>query len=189
MDSRLTIRVFLALPLASCFHADITPFLENLSSKFPTVRWIKPSELHLTLHFFGSITNSDVKRISEAVRPCCEQTPPFGMTLENIGAFPDLQRPRVIWLGTGGDTDRLRARYGEIEANLRREGFAGEERAFNPHVTIGRVKKGSKILGLETIQFEPVPSRGVNEIVLFRSHLTPQGTTYERIATYPLAVA
>lgn len=189
MDPRVKIRAFLALPLASCFHADITPFLEDLNSRFPTVRWIKPGELHLTLHFFGSIPTSDVKRISGAVRPRCEQTPSFGMTLENIGAFPGLQRPRVIWLGMGGDTDRLRALNKEIEANLRREGFAVEERAFSPHVTIGRVKKGSKIFGLEKIRFAPVPSKRVNEAVLFRSHLTPQGATYERIATYPLAVA
>lgn len=189
MDPRLTIRAFLALPLALSFHSDISPLLENLSSKFPAVRWIKPSELHLTLHFFGSIPSSDVERISGAVKPCCEQAPPFGINLENLGGFPDLQRPRVIWLGVGGEADRLRCLCEEIETGLNRVGFFGEGPIFKPHVTVGRVRRGSKITGLEKIQFSPTPSRRVDEIILFRSHLTPLGATYERIATYPLTVA
>ena len=186
IDPGLTIRAFLALPLASSFHSDISPFLENLNSKFPAVRWIKPGELHLTLHFFGSIQSSDVERISAAVRPCCEQIPPLEINLENLGGFPDLQCPRVIWLGVGGEESRLRGLCKEIETGLGRLGFFGEGHTFKPHATIGRVRRGSKITGLEKIQFSPVPSRRVNEIILFRSHLTPLGATYEKIAAYPL---
>lgn len=189
MDPGVAIRAFLALPLAPSFHSEVNPFLTSLNSKFPRVRWIRPSELHLTLHFFGSIPKADVKRIGEAVKPCCKRTQPFEMSLENFGAFPDLKRPRVIWLGMGGEADRLRELYKKIETSLNREGFVGAGRTFKPHVTIGRVKGKSGILGLEKIRFEPTPSRSMEEIILFRSHLTPQGATYERIATYPFAAA
>ena len=125
MDPAITIRAFLALPLALSFHSDVSPLFENLNSKFPTVRWIKPSELHLTLHFFGSLPKEDVKRVEKAVKPCCERTKPFEIQLENFGAFPDLKRPQIIWLGVSGETDRLIELCKEIETSLGREGFEG----------------------------------------------------------------
>lgn len=186
MDSALKIRAFLALPLTPLFQSDVAPLLEKLKRDNPEIRWVSPSEIHVTFHFFGMIAPKEVSKISGIVAPVVKQSKTFEICLDGLGAFPNPARPRVIWLGIKGGTAPLVALQRRIEERLRSEGFACEDREFRPHLTLGRIK-GGRFSGLDRVEFKPTPSKKVTEIVLFQSHLTPQEAHYEAIATYPLS--
>ena len=189
MGELLKLRVFLALPLAGVFAAEVSPLILELKQKHPGIRWVPASEIHATLHFFGAIKKDDIPGISELITPLTKAARPFHLRLEGLGAFPNAARPRVVWIGIRGETAPLVELRSRIEARLKENGYACEKREFRPHATIGRIKEGLGGRGFETIKFGPTSSKIVEELILFQSHPAPQGAHYEAIATYPLAAA
>lgn len=189
MGEEVKVRAFLALPLAASFEAEVSPLILELKERYPHIRWVPASEIHVTLHFFGSVEKEEIARISGLIEPFTKAGNALNLRLEGLGAFPNPSRPRVIWIGTGGDTAPLAALRNRIERRLKEEGYPCEEREFRPHATIGRVKEGKHGSGFNPIKFGPTAFKQVKELVLFQSHLTPEGAHYETIATYPLAAA
>ncbi len=187
MDSGVTLRTFLALPLAPAFQKEVEPLLEGLRRDYPGVRWVKGSEIHITLHFFGSVGQDEIGKITKIVNSVTGNIAPLQLSLGGIGAFPHPGKPRVVWLGAGGETEKLKGLRSALEREFRKAGFPCEEREFKPHLTLGRVKEGKKVTGLEKIEFKPTPEKRLSELVLFQSHLSPEGAHYERIATFPLS--
>lgn len=178
------IRAFLALPLAPFFQSELTPLIEQLKREYPKVRWVNPSQVHITLHFFGSVRQEQVSEISRCVKLETVKTKPFEILLKGVGAFPNLERSRVIWVGVEGETAALVALRRSVEKNLEEAGFEIETREFKPHLTIGRVKEKSRPLERHSLVFGPTQGKQMNAVVLFQSHLTPQGPLYEAIETY-----
>lgn len=189
MASESKIRAFLALPLASSFEAEVGPLIDTLKKEHPEIRWIRAAQIHMTLHFFGSIAAEEVDRISKSVSPITTQTSPISLFLSEIGCFPHEARPRVIWLGIDGEIEKLNSLHMSLERELKKEGFECEERAFKPHLTLGRVKQERGLPGFRPPEFPSTQAKKVTEIILFESHLSPAGPTYEAIATYPLSKA
>ena len=184
MDSEVRVRTFLALPLAPLFHSDISTLLKEMKRIHPSVRWIDPDKVHITLHFFGSISELSVQEILTIVPPIASQTKPFKLFLEDMGAFPNLQRPRVIWIGVKGETEALGNLQESLEEKLKEHGFPCEERDFKPHLTIGRIKEGGRLLEALSTAFGPTDSKILREIVLFKSDLTREGPRHEAIETF-----
>lgn len=189
MASGSKIRSFLALPLAPSFETEVSPLIEALKGECPQIRWVRASQIHVTLHFFGSITTEALETISRTVSRVTHETQPLSVSLSELGGFPHLTRPRVIWLGLDGEIEKLKILQASLERGLKKEGFECEERPFKPHLTLGRVKEGRELRDFHPLSFRPTETKMIREIVLFQSHLTPGGATYEAIATYPLSAA
>ena len=189
MGEPVKLRVFLALPLADTFAAEVSPLISELKPAHPGIRWIPASEIHVTLHFFGVIDKAEISRISNLIEPITSRARPLNLCLEGLGVFPSAARPRVVWIGIQGETAPLAELRNQIEARLKENGYSTEDRIFKAHVTVGRIKeeKGGGTFSPE--KFGPTPFKIVKELVLFQSHLTSEGARYETIATYPLAKA
>ena len=181
------IRAFLALPLAPSFESDVRPLLEKLGRDYPATRWVEASQIHATLHFFGSIPSEEVEKISGFIRPIASRSKPLQIVLKGFGAFPSPSRPRVIWVGMEGDTEGLKNLHRFVEKELEKNGFPIESRGFKPHLALGRIREGKKFSDFPEIQFGPTGSKSINVMVLFQSPLTPQGARYEAIETYPFS--
>ncbi|MBI4115836.1 MAG: RNA 2',3'-cyclic phosphodiesterase [Candidatus Omnitrophica bacterium] len=182
-------RAFLALPLTQLFESEVATLIQNLKKKYPGPRWVKSSEIHITLHFFGDIAPEDVSKISKCVIPVTEEVRSFSIHLKGIGAFPNTHQPRVIWTGLEGEIKPLADMQAALEKNLKKVGFPMEKREFKPHLTLARVKTRGDFGGLEGEKFGPTVSKRVSEIVLFQSRLTPEGAHYDVVETYPLSQA
>lgn len=182
-----SVRCFLALPLAPLFQADVEPLISQGKQKFPSIRWVNPHEIHLTLHFFGSIDTKSIEAISHEVGPVASATKAFTICLSGLGAFPSPKRPRVIWLGMQGEIDRLKSLHSKIEGRLEKMDFPSEKREFKPHLTLARIKKPQGNLPLEVLDFKETPFKAVKGIVLFQSHLGSGGSHYEAIKTFPFS--
>lgn len=189
MGEGLKPRVFLALPLFPEFEEELKPLLEGLRRQCPEVRWISPSQAHLTLHFFGSIEATQVAGIFKLVKPIVQEKKAIQIFLRDIGGFPNAHHPRVIWAGVEGEVEALCSLQRQVEDKLAQAGFPCEERSFKAHLTLGRVRKEARGFQFGAPRFGPTPRKTLDKIVLFQSHLTPTGAQYEAIETYPLAAA
>ncbi len=184
------IRSFLAIELGNAQREMAVRILGELSRIPAEVKWVKPEQLHLTLKFFGSIPQETVDRVITVLGPELAQHPRFSLTLKGLGAFPNLRRPRVIWMGVGGDLSSLQELQGSVENRLASIGIPKEERPFRGHLTLGRVKGGLireevAQCWLRVFEGESTPFE-VTEAVLFRSDLKPQGAIYTPLKVFPL---
>lgn len=153
------------------------------------IRWVKAANLHLTLRFLGNIPEESVPALADSIRSNTDGFGPFDLALSGLGAFPNLRRPRVIWVGSGPGTDRLKELAAKVEQAAVDSGFGKGDKPFSSHLTIGRVKfpKGLEQLStlIEKTGYESPPF-GVKEVVIFKSDLSPAGPKYTRLETISL---
>ncbi|MDO9516304.1 MAG: RNA 2',3'-cyclic phosphodiesterase [Syntrophales bacterium] len=191
MGDTKPIRAFLAIELPQDTHGLIESVKERLRPALKGIRWTRAEGMHLTLRFFGNIFPDDVDRISEVVERNTGDVVPMELALNAPGVFPSLKRPRVLWLGVGGETDRLTALQVAIERDLEKElGFPGEGRSFKAHLTLGRAQaRGGTISGvsdlLEMAGDLSAHRFDARELILFRSELKPGGAVYTKLARFP----
>jgi len=154
------------------------------------VRWVPPANIHLTLQFLGAVPEERVDAIRQALAEAAACSRPLRLELHGAGGFPSARRPRVVFTALGGELDELARLAAEIATRLAPLGFSPEERPFSPHLTQGRARDGRGAPGLggalaAAASDEPVPWRA-NEVVLFRSQLSPAGARYEPVARWRL---
>ena len=172
------------------------------------VRWVRPEALHVTLRFLGDIDPARAAPLASRARLETAALRPFVLRLGPAELFPTPRRPRVVALGLEPAAP-LEELAGAIERAVVAEGFAPEERGFRAHLTLGRVKttgprqakraarRGRAESGppqdrrLPSVTSAPLPAEefAVEEVVLFRSELSPAGSHYTPLERIPLAGA
>lgn len=186
------VRLFIATSLTTEVHLAIDSLLKNLRNSIDpqSVRWVKNTAMHVTLNFLGETPPKRIPDIKHSMDQVVEQFSRFPIMIEDLGCFPNLRRPRVLWLGI---TERSGALQ-NLQMNLAREmaklGFPLEKRKFHPHLTLGRAKKGINNSDYRNIadqinQF-PVQKIGqqfVESISLIQSDLRPSGPIYTTLHT------
>lgn len=187
------IRAFVAVTLAPKLLAEIETIQRRLNRAIgrDLVRWTRPDQLHLTLKFFGNLEIGAVPDITKALHEAAREISTFRLTVEEPGVFPSIRRPSVIWLGIGGDVESLRQLQAHVERLTAGAGSHSEDRAFHPHLTIGRVRGrdqdtssvGPAIHGVAVPEFSVWPVRDVH---LVQSTLSQHGSIYASLATIPL---
>jgi 2'-5' RNA ligase len=191
------IRAFIAAELSSDVKTKLDELQDELrKSKLPGIKWVNPSGIHLTLKFLGNIDVKDVEKITQAIEEGCKGSGIFNLEISGLGVFPNFKRPRVIWLGVGGQVDILLKLQKQIDDNLEKLGFPREKRPFSPHITLGRVR--DSVSSYETEQcsriiankkYEEKHSLSVDSIRLMRSQLLPAGAVYSEVASVRLSGA
>src|SRR5437016_2407975 len=135
------LRTFIAVELDRAIRERTIALQEKLARTGTDVKWTEPDNLHVTMLFLGEVADRDLVPLCRSVSDCCQQQPAFGMTVETVGCFPNLRRPRVLWVGVGEGTQELCALHDALEPPLLELGcYRREERQYTPHVTLGRVK-------------------------------------------------
>ena len=191
MDEKM-IRAFLAIDPPEEILGEIGRIQERLQRLIRgEVRWVRPEAIHLTLKFFGDIPETAVADIAAVVEKAAAAEAPLTFSIGGAGVFPDLRRPRVLWLGMDGDVPRLLRLQKEIEGGLGVAGFPAEERPFRPHLTLARIKSPRGLTGLERA-LEKGEKYAAGEftaagIGLIRSELTPRGAVYTKLKWFPFA--
>lgn len=158
------------------------------------VRWVPAGNIHLTLAFLGDVSTSNVPAITSELQAEAVQHTPFEFAVGNLGAFPNANRPRVVWVGIEAPPVLGELQSG-VAIRMKRLGYASDDRDFTPHLTLGRVSRSAGQVEVhrigECVQKTEVGQLGivnVHSVHLFRSDLRPTGPVYERISTSPLGV-
>lgn len=151
------------------------------------VRWLPPRNVHLTLKFLGETSETEMAELHEALRTVCGQHPALDLGLRGAGAFPSVEKARVLWMGVGEGSERLRELAREIEEALESLGFERERRPFRPHTTVGRARDRGAWLEAAGREVEVGPLRfRTGSVELVRSQLSREGAVYSTVASYPL---
>jgi 2'-5' RNA ligase len=159
------------------------------------IGWEAPAKFHYTLKFLGDSTEEEQILAIDAARSVVPQISPFSLTVAEVGVFPRQRRPKILWLGVGGDFPLLIRLAECLDRELFRKGFAPETRPFHPHITLARIKTEegqeavAKTLKTETESLEEVDRIGVFEVysfVLIQSELRPSGSVYTVLETFSL---
>lgn len=144
------------------------------------ITWVSPDRLHFTLSFIGEADEDHVQGIREALAPSVP-LPPFDLTVAGVGAFPRTGQPRVLWAGLTDGREALVRLERVVASRLSAAGVAGEPRAYNPHLTLARVREagGLRTSALyEGLPQGPVGTTRVEAFTLFESRLSSAGPTY-----------
>ena len=193
-DNTERIRSFIAIELPEDLQGRFAALRSQLErGEHSFVKWADPKGIHLTLKFLGNIPLGQVEEITRAIEGAVQGIPPFRLETSELGGFPNLGQPRVLWIGIRGETDRLSRLQHSIDYALTSLGFAKEERPFMPHLTLARLRQGTytgerKSFGdvARSVRYEggyPIDAKAVS---LMRSQLTPRGPIYTRLSATQL---
>lgn len=175
------VRAFIAI---EAFNPELVRHIEavqkRLSALPARISMVNPKNVHMTLKFLGETSEPKIEEARERLSQINQQR--FTFKVSGLGFFPNVRRPRVVFLRVkeGGDTIRKLAE--KVEDIFHGIGFPRERRAFSPHVTIARVKSPRSIGRIPDDLLEMGRSIdiaiAVDAIKLKKSTLTPKGPIY-----------
>jgi 2'-5' RNA ligase len=189
------LRAFIALELPAhvcdAIQKQTTRLRQTLGSDF--IRWVPTRNMHLTLKFLGDTAASHLDFLKQMLLREADLHPQFDMQLGGVGSFPNSRNPRLLWIGIHAPSDLASLQRG-IEAGASRLGYKPEERAFSPHLTIGRVRQTVSLTelhktrtALDSIQFGNIAIARVESVHLFKSDLQSDGPIYTKLFSAPLS--
>lgn len=186
-------RTFIAIELSNEIRGGLAQIESHLKYSGADVKWVEKDNIHLTLKFLGEITEEKSEKIKYILDEIAKQTKPFELSLKIskegsgtfLGAFPNLNHPRVIWVGLDKGAVESRLIAEKVDDALLKIGFQKESRPFAAHLTIGRVRspKNKEALKekISNLQLKAHSLQLIDAIMLFQSSLTPKGPIYTKI--------
>lgn len=190
----MDLRCFIAIELPEEVKKSLRELQSRLKAQSQApVKWVEPSNIHLTLKFLGNVATDRVDAIAAAMSGATQGTGPFSLDVSELGVFPNPKRVQIVWVGLGGGLEKLGALQERIEGAMGKLGFPPEKRRFTPHLTLARLRdratptereKLGRLIA-ETV-LDSARSFGVDSVVLMKSQLTPQGPIYSRLSAAKL---
>ena len=175
----MKLRAFLAVPLGEPARGRMVSLQEALAVRGLRFRWVVPDRMHLTLRFLGEHSEEAIEAFAEAVGAVESFAgESFCGALEEVTAFPDPTRPRVVIVRVGEASGRLEVLAREVEEAARECGFEAEARSWRPHLTLGRAPRRARLSGFDPIPLVPSEPLPIEEALLYRSDLTSTGPRY-----------
>lgn len=188
-------RAFIAILLSSEARDAVTAEVDRLRPLNRAVAWVPRDNLHLTLRFLGDQSEERLEEAVVALELAAGAGEPFSLGLHGLGAFPGLERPRILWVGVAEGALAARGLQARLEARLAERGFPPEARPWHPHLTVGRVfddrrwrREATPALRLAVAQAgsRAVARLAITAISLMKSDLEPAGARYTELASRPL---
>jgi 2'-5' RNA ligase len=192
--SNQQIRSFIAIELPEEVRSGLHRLQAELTlPQYTFVKCVAPGSIHVTLKFLGNISPQKVAEITRVMEQASQGVSPFQLQITDVGAFPNMRQPRVLWVGIKGELDKLIAWQKRIDDGLVPLGFAKEARPFTPHLTLARLRENCppedrRALGelVMKTHVEVDYAVAVNSLSLMKSQLSPGGAVYSRLAEVKL---
>ena len=141
--------------------------------------WVPRERLHFTVRFIGSLEDSRVPALRDALAAPL-RVPPFEAVVHGVGVFPDRRPPRVIWAGLRSGTVEMVALATAVNQRIDRL-VGGDPEELRPHLTLARVKEPhglrstALLAGLEGVALGVTR---VEAVTLFESRQSSGGLQY-----------
>ncbi|MFC2173056.1 RNA 2',3'-cyclic phosphodiesterase [Acidobacteriota bacterium] len=185
------IRSFIAIELPGSIRDGLRKIQDDLEGGIPRgfVKWVRPEGMHLTLKFLGNISAGLVDPLKDALSGACSDTEPFSIAIGGAGAFPNVYKPRVLWIGIEASS-QLKSLRNAIEEAAVSVGCEREKRSFSPHLTLGRIRSPRKepmlTKSIEKLSDIDLGALTACSFTLFRSELKPSGAHYHELGVFRL---
>lgn len=187
-------RLFIAIEIPPAVLEELAKIQEQLKQDIPsgTVKWVRPESIHLSLKFLGDVPVVKRNSLESALAQAAQPHSPFTLEATGLGCFPNLKRPRVIWVGIQHQLPELAALREAVEEHIAPLGYPTENRPFNPHLTVGRIKRNARRDAIQqtgaliaNTAFHARHAWEVNAVHLIRSELKPTGAEYTPLYQAP----
>ena len=179
---RMTVRAFISVDLDR--NERIMEFATALKGAEPTLKVVDPSLIHITLKFLGETDERNLPAIAEVLREAAKGISPFTISFKGAGAFPSMNRIRVVWVGVN-DVLPLATIAGRLDERLSDLGITREARPFAPHITLARARSDAPHPVLRQIIHDrdevDFGTQEVKAVRLKKSILTRCGPEYHTI--------
>lgn len=177
----IVMRVFIAITLSEQIRSGLCNTTAAVRKIDSGIKWVRPENIHLTLKFLGDVKENSVDDIIDAMNHAADNQAKFELSIGGAGAFPNLKRPKVMWVGINKGKSQMIDLASQVDFHLSQLGFEKEKRQFSPHITLGRVKY-LKNIDQVTNQFSDLFKHNeamiVENIQLIQSVLNPSGAEY-----------
>ena len=188
-----SMRLFIALHLPSDVQATVGQTQDSLRRELvsPALKWTRPQDTHLTLLFLGEVADDLLPDVKAELREACKSFSNFELKLSEAGCFPNTRRPRVLWLGLGGDLDCLQLLYERVAEQCGTFGERRNNKPFRPHLTLARIKFDDKSISsrlgqcLTELRLDTARWRA-ESVELVQSELLPSGAKYSILESVKL---
>jgi 2'-5' RNA ligase len=175
-------RTFISVELTKPIRDRIVALQDELAQTGTDVKWTEPANIHVTLLFLGEVQDEELPAICRLVRETVQDGGSFGLSVTSVGCFPNLRRPRIVWVGVGAGTQELIKLHDDLEEPLFHLGFRKEDRKYTPHITLGRVRSDLPTEKLTAALQRQANWHGgdmvVSELHVMGSELTRDGPVY-----------
>jgi len=188
---RLFVAIFPPESVIQRLMETIRTLAETLPKK--AIAWSSPEQIHLTLNFLGGTPRDRIPDLERALAEVCSFAKCHYLEAAGLGCFPTPRRPRVVWAGLADPSGALLSLKNKLDERLTELGYAKEERTFQPHLTIGRVKELDAAMRLDvTPAVKEIRERSfgrwtVSQVDLMQSVLSPHGALYSVVKSFPLS--
>ncbi len=183
------LRCFIAIDIPKEIKENISEVINLLSKYGADIKWVKPENLHITLKFLGKTQDLLISKIKEELSHVISLYNPFHIKIYGTGMFPAVKRPRIIWIGVENSNVLISLKE-DIEESMSMLGYQKEEKEFNPHLTIGRIRshKGIQniIAALNNFKDKFFGNIMIERIKLMKSDLKPEGAEYTCLSDFML---
>jgi RNA 2',3'-cyclic 3'-phosphodiesterase len=183
-----TLRTFLCIPLQANVKDNISSIASKLQEQIKTrASWVQPQNYHITVRFLGEIDPMLTLSLKDACQDVTSQIPSFKTKFDELGAFPSLDRPRVIWVG-GKLPEHFRELLTLLDKKLSELGFTHAHQETMAHITLARIKGRVNTSLHQVTKKAKKPDWVVqaDSLVLMESQLTRKGPLYSPLFTLPL---
>lgn len=184
------IRCFVAVYPDEAVRAELMEEVAYLRSHLPYVRWVAPEQFHLTLHFLGAVRVQDLSPLMEALEHVAAQAEPMSLEVCGVIPFPSITRPKVLVAGCRRGRDEVMRLAREVQAACGACGYAGDEKPFQPHMTLGRVRNAGGMSAYSDILSDAATALfgdvDIERMVLCRSELTSASAIHTALASWML---
>jgi 2'-5' RNA ligase len=188
-----TERLFLAIELPNDVRDLVIDRICNVAGRAEKVRWIPPSNIHLTLKFLGETSAAQKAEVTEAMERVVAKVGQFQVLISIMRIVRRRGRPHMVWATVSDAKAQLERLHGRIEHALEKSGFQREERPYSPHLTLARVREGIapweerllKQWAEDQRDLAPIPF-AVDGVTLIKSELKPGGAEYTACRRFEL---
>ena len=186
-------RVFIAIDIDKVIKDDLADLQREMLGKVDIrqgdAKWVNPDVMHLTLKFLGEIDDKQLVDLCKITEEVAGRHNRFDIEIGGVGSFGG-KSARVLWVGAGKDNENLLKLQDDLETQLAFAGWPEENRKFEGHLTLCRIKNskaGFKLAQLtkeyESYRLDVMP---VDAVCIYQSELTPQGPVYTLLGKYNL---
>ena len=179
---RLFVGVKVSLATVNALSGAVEALARRATTAGVRVRWLAPATYHVTLRFLGWTRPEAIEALRDRLREVAAAHKPFELVTRRLGAFPRPGAARVVWAGVEDGSGQLAALASAMEAMAVDLGYRAEARAFQPHVTLGRLADPADVANALLPLAEQDFSRSrVDAAILFDSVTKSKGFEYEAI--------
>ncbi|HEU5230264.1 MAG TPA: RNA 2',3'-cyclic phosphodiesterase [Ktedonobacteraceae bacterium] len=191
-------RTFIALEMNDALQRHLEGVTRQVAKALPSVRWLDPAGIHLTLAFLGELTDEQLAIAMDASAKAAGQVKAFSYRLSWLGTFGPPRQPRIIWMGIEESSGSLIRLHRILNLQLERDGFEIDRRPFSPHLTLARLKSPltpdeqqqlQHLLAGEQRSITSQVEYPASLIHVMKSELSRSGAYYTSLQEYRLVVS